>query len=198
MKRLVVGLVVVLLVGVPVVWGLVWGRFPSDRTPEGAYLRVAKAVNLGKPEEFFAYIETRAQHASYTIRNYRREARDLVQRSYPEPDRSRLLRELTPEADAEDGADLFAHLARRRGWLARLRRDVSGIAKVEIQGDRASVETVRGTRYPFRRRENGIWGLTSFTAELESEAERAARDRELIRRAAQDYDRAQQLEAAPK
>ena len=43
---------------------------------------------------------------------------------------------------------------------------MSGIAKVEIAGDRATVETARGTRYAFRRRENGIWGLTLFTAPL--------------------------------
>jgi len=42
------------------------------------------------------------------------------------------------------------------GWLQRLRRDLSGIEHVEVKGDRASVQTARGTRYPFRRRDNGI------------------------------------------
>jgi len=80
--------------------------------------------------------------------------------------------------------------ARERGWLDRLRRDMSGVQRVEISGERATVETARGTRYPFRRRPNGIWGTTLFTAALTTEAERAARDLQLIERAADDYRRA--------
>ena len=84
---------------------------------------------------------------------------------------------------------LFALLAATRGWIARLERDLSGVASVEIAGERATVVTARGTRYPFRRRENGIWGLTLFTAELAAEAERAARDLDVVEHAAADYDR---------
>lgn len=164
--------------------------FPSDRTPEGAYMRVAVAVNRGEPKDFFAYTETRAQHACYTIRDYRRKARARVLAAYPEPERSRLAREYAEEAAAPDGADVFALYAQRHGWIKRLRQDLSGIRRVEIRGDRASVETHHGTRYPFRRRENGIWGLTSFTPLLDAEAERAARDYQLIERAAADYERA--------
>jgi hypothetical protein len=168
-----------------------WLTYPSDRTPEGAYLRVMTAVNRGRPEDFFAYIETPAQHACYTIRDYRKKARERVQQAYPEPERTRLMAQHADEANAPDGADLFAWYARRRGFINRLRRDLSGIAKVERRGERATVETVRGTRYPFRiRPENGIWGLTLFTGELVAEAERAARDFEMIDKAAADYERA--------
>ena len=175
-----------------------WGRltYPSDRTPEGAYLRVMIAVNRGQPEEFFAYLETPAQHACYTIRDYRRRSRARVLAAYPEPERTRWIAELGPLADARDGSDVFAHYARRRGWIARLRRDLSGVARVEQHGARATVETARGTRYPFRvRPENGIWGLTLFTAELVGEAERAARDYQMIDKAAADYERAGQKRA---
>lgn len=165
-------------------------RFPSDRTPEGAYLRIAKAVNLGRPEDCFAYLETAAQHAAFTVRDYRRKARERVLTSYPEPERTELARRHEAVASAPDGPDVFALFARERGFLSLLRRDLSGVAKVEIQGERATVETVRGTRYSFRRRENGIWGLTSFTAVLATEAEKAARDHSLIEKAAADYARA--------
>jgi hypothetical protein len=164
--------------------------FPSDRTPEGAYLRVAIAVNRGRPEDFFAYTETRAQHAAYTIRDFRRKARERVLASYPEPERGRLAQEYAAEANAPDGADIFALYAKRHGWVARLRRDLSGVKKIETSGDRATVETAHGTRYPFRRRENGIWGLTLFTPVLDAEAERAARDFSVIDKAAADYARA--------
>lgn len=173
-------------------WGA-WAHltYPSDRTPEGAYLRVMSAVNRGRPEDFFAYIETPAQHACYTIRDYRRRARARVDAAYPEPERSRLLALYAEEASAPDGADVFALYAHRRGWLERLRRDLSGIARVEQKGERATVETARGTRYPLRiRPENGIYGLTLFTAELVAEAERAARDFGIIDKAAADYERA--------
>jgi hypothetical protein len=49
---------------------------------------------------------------------------------------------------------------------------------------------VRGTRYPFRLRDNGIWGLTLFSAALAAEAERASRDLAVVNLAADDFDRA--------
>ena len=69
-----------------------WARvsFPSDRTPQGAYLRVVIAVNRGRAQDFFAYTETRAQHACYTIRDYRKKTRDRVLASFPEPELSKL------------------------------------------------------------------------------------------------------------
>jgi hypothetical protein len=171
-----------------------WLTYPSDRTPEGAYLRVMSGVNRGRAQDLFAYTETAAQHACFTIRTYRRKARERVLAAYPEPERSRLAEEYGPEAAAADGADVFALYAERRGWMNRLRRDLSGVKSVEIQGERASVETVRGTRYPFRRRENGIWGLTLFTAVLVADAEKAARDAGIIDKAALDYERVRRLE----
>lgn len=165
-------------------------RFPSDRTPEGAYARIALAVSKGQPRDFFAYLETRAQWAAYTIRDYRKKAYDRIERAYPEPERGKWLAEYAAIAQAEDGSDVFAYFADKRGFVAHLRKDLSGIASVEVQGERATIETARGTRYPFRVRENGIWGLTLFTAELEAEAERAARDWDLVSRAAEDYERA--------
>jgi hypothetical protein len=169
--------------------------YPSDRTPEGAYYRVMIAVNNGRARDFFAYIETPAQHASYTIGDFRKRARQRVLAAYPEPERSTLSKTYEAEANAPDGSDVFALYARRRGWVNRLRKDLSGVQKVEMQGERATVVTTRGTRYPFRRRENGIWGLTLFTAELAAEADRAARDFALIDKAAADYERAKKSEA---
>ena len=168
-------------------WSLT--RFPSDTTPEGAYLRVARSISKGDARSCFAYLEERAQHAAFTLRDYRRRSRDRIAESYPEPERSERLALYQVHADAPDGADVWLEMATRLGWIARLRRDLSGIAKVEVAGERATIETARGTRYPFRRRENGMWGLTMFTAELEAEAERAARDWEVVERAALDYER---------
>lgn len=165
-------------------------RFPPDTTPEGAYLRIAYAIGQGDARGCFAYLEERAQHAAWSLRDYRKQAAERVAAAYPEPERSRLLALYEPYGDAPDAADVWADLAEKRGWIGRLRRDLSGITKVEVSGERATVETARGTRYAFRRRDNGIWGLATFTAELVAEAERAARDWDVVQRAATDYERA--------
>jgi hypothetical protein len=164
-------------------------RFPPETTPEGAYLRVAVAVTEGRVRDCFAYLEDQAQHAAYSIRDYRKSASDRVAAAYPEPERSRLLAAYRAHATAPDGADVWVEMAQRRGWVGRLRRDLSGVAHIELSGERATIETARGTRYGFRRRANGIWGLTLFTADLLAEAERAARDDDVVQKAAADYER---------
>ena len=171
--------------------------FPKETTPEGAYARVVIAITKGNPRSCFAYLETQAQWASYTIRDYRTKSAAIVARAYPEPERSALLASYRGQADVPDGADTWLALAESRGWIARLRRDLSGMKRVEIAGERATVETARGTRYAFRRRENGIWGLTTFTAELMAEAEKAARDHEMVTKAGRDYERARSASTLP-
>lgn len=164
--------------------------FPPDTSPDGAYLRIVLAVGDRRPQGAFAYLETESQWAAYTIHDLRKKACDRVDASYPPDQRETVSAPWRDEATAPDGADVFAQLAARRGWTARLERDLSGVAGVEIRGERATVVTGHGTRYAFRRRDNGIWGLTMFTAELEAEAERASRDLHVVEQAAADYDRA--------
>ena len=164
--------------------------FPSDRTPEGAYLRIAKSVDEDHAREMFAYLETDAQWAAYSIRDARTQASTRVAASYPEPQRAQLLAAYAPIVRAAYGADVFALFAAQKGWITSLRRDLSSVAHVDVEGERASVVTSRGTRYPFRRRDNGIWGITLFTAQLLGESERAARDLAVVNAAADDYDRA--------
>jgi hypothetical protein len=164
-------------------------RVPPDTTPEGAYFRIVVSMNEGRPRDCFAYLEDQAQHAAYSIRDYRKQSSERIAESYPEPERTKLLDAYRAHATAPDGADVWLDMAQHKGFLSRLRRDLSGIAKVEINGERATIETARGTRYGFRKRDNGIWGLSIFTAELLAEAERAARDADVVERAALDYAR---------
>jgi hypothetical protein len=174
--------------------GVLYRPFPSDQTPEGAYMRIARAATQDDPGAFFAYLETEAQWACYTLRDMRRKASAIVSARYPEPQRSELLEAYKTFAEAPDGSDVFAYQYRALRWSHRLRKDLSGVARVERDpsSDRATVVTARGTRWPFRRRENGIWGLTVFTAELAAEAEKATRDFAVVEGAAADYDRLKQ------
>jgi len=171
--------------------------FPKDTTPEGAYARIVLAVTKGNPRDCFAYLETQAQWAAYTIRDFRTKSARVVERDYPEAEKNVLLATYRGQADVPDGADTWLTLAEQRGYIARLRKDLSGMKGVEVSGERATVETARGTRYAFRRRENGIWGLTTFTAELMAEADKAARDYEMVTKSARDYERARAASALP-
>jgi len=182
------------LAGVVVALGLVffafWKPFPSDHTPEGAYARIAKSLSEEHPRDMFDYLELEAQWACYTLKNAHTEAHGRVAKSWPPgPEREQLLAAYDADAKAEDARDVFLRVAEARGWLVRLRKDLSGLANVEVSGERATVVTARGTRYSFRKRDQGLWGLTMFTAELVVEAERASRDLEVVKKAADDYDR---------
>lgn len=167
-----------------------WATYPSDKTPTGAYLRVVRAVNQAEPAAFFAYTEEAAQHACFSVRDFRRQALDLVERHFPAQEQQKWREEFARFAEAPDGADVFALFTHKYGWLDQLRKDMSGIAKVDVSGPRATVQTVKGSRYAFRLRPGGIWGLTAFTPVLVEEAEKAARDFKQIEKAAADYQRA--------
>ncbi len=153
-------------------------------------MRIARGVAEDDPRAFFAYLETEAQWACYTIRDARAKAAARIAKSYPEPQRSELLARWDELANAPDGSDVFAILYAERGWSSRLRKDLSGAVRIDEEGERASIVTARGTRWPFRRRANGIWGITIFTAELLAEAEKATRDLAVVSAAADDWERA--------
>lgn len=56
---LALGGVAAVIGGIPLGWSA-WAafRFPSDRTPEGCYLRIALALSKSRLEDCFAYVET--------------------------------------------------------------------------------------------------------------------------------------------
>ncbi len=164
--------------------------FPAGDTPDGAYARIAKSIAEEHPRDVFAYLEQDAQDAAFSIHDMRKNACDAIEKNYPAgAERDALLATYKPDANV-DGPDEFLLLAARHGFLARLKKDLSGVMKVETAGERATVTTARGTRYSFRKRPNGVWGLTLFTAEMLADSERAARDLASVRAAADDYARA--------
>src|SRR5579859_2964163 len=102
--------------------------FPPESTPEGAYVRIALMAAERRPRDAFPFLETEAQWACFTILDLRKKAAARVRTSYPPAERASLLDVWRDEADAPDGPDVFAALATRRGWIARLERDLSGVA----------------------------------------------------------------------
>jgi len=161
--------------------------FPPEDTPEGAYARIAIAIAEGRFGDVFPYLEDEAQWAAHTIQKERARALAKARATYPKDDLAKLEAEIAADARAADGVDVFVRIAKARGWIARLRRDLSGLVRVERDGERATLVTARGTRYPMRRRKVGIFGLTIFTADLADGAEKATRDRTRIEEAARDF-----------
>jgi hypothetical protein len=186
-RRILVAAMIAVPLGAVGIYRLM--RFPPDTEPQGAYMRIAYSIGRGEPEGAFAYLEEAAQHAAFTVGDYAEQSALRIRQAYPEPERTHGLAQYGWALEKSDGPDVWARLANERGWIGRLRRDLSGVDHVEVAGERATVVTARGTRYPFRRRPNGIWGLTLFTVELQAEAERLARDWDRIQRAADDYQR---------
>ena len=144
--------------------------------------------------DVFPYLETDAQWACFTLRDQRKRALDRIEASYPKgKERDDLVAAYEKDGRLPDGSDVFVRWAKAQGWFARLRKDLSGCKSVETDptdASRVTVVTARGSRYTFRRRENGIWGLTMVTAELVAEAEKASRDLDVVSCAADDYDNA--------
>lgn len=180
-----------LILGVPLAWSAYTAlQFPSERTPEGAYLRIALAFGEGRVRDSFPYLESEAKHALHTVHEYRQKSLQVIRKSFEQPERNKWEQAYQLEGDAADPPEMWARIAEQKGWDERMRRDLSGIALVERVGQRATVVTARGTRYPFREGDDGIWGLTLFTAELVARKEKAARDYEIVQRAAADYEAA--------
>ena len=161
--------------------------FPNEDTPEGAYARIAIAIAEGRLRDVFPYLEDEAQWAAHTIQKERKRALDKARATYPKDELQKLEAEMAVDAAAADGADVFVRIAKSKGWFTRLRRDLSGVQRVERDGDRATVVTARGTRYPMKKRTVGLYGLTMFTAELADGAEKATRDRARIEEASKDF-----------
>src|SRR5260221_5660264 len=121
---------VALVVGLPVAVVVAFvlrsrAAFPKETTPEGAYARIAVAIAGGRPRDCFAYLETQAQWASYTIRDYRSQAAARIAQAYPEPDKTTMLASYRRAAGAADRDDLWLALAEGRRSIARPRKDLS-------------------------------------------------------------------------
>lgn len=162
---------------------------PPATSPEGAYVRVAARISSGDARGVYALLDDRARDACARLARARKEASALVESTFPEPDRTRLVSEYEPIAAAPDLEGVWLALSSARGYATALRRDLSGVAAAEADGDAATIVTARGARYPFSRRADGTWGLALFTEDIVADAWRAERDLEIIQASAADYAR---------
>jgi hypothetical protein len=123
----------------------------------------------------------------------RREAAEMVARSYPAEARAGALRELGDAATAADAKALFVARC-DRGCLAELQRSIGAVASVAPHGDEIRVRTIRGTIVPMYRGDDGWYGLVWRTAALDAERDHANRDLEMVRQNAAVYETRRTLE----
>ncbi len=168
--------------------------YPADTTPEGAYLRMAKHLELGQPQVVFSYLEVAARDATYAMARTRTESLAVVRKNFPADEVLVFTEKYGAIAVGDNGPQAFARYAEARGWVAHLTKGLSPIEHVENDGDLATVVTATGGRYVFHRDPDGRYGLTFFTAELVAQAQQALRDREVILRSGVDYERRRQGE----
>lgn len=164
-------------------------RPPAATTPEGAYVLLTRTLSDGRDRDAYDLLDDPTRSACEDIVATAGRVARLVLAHFPEAQRESTLARYAPLAHGGDAAELWLDEAERNGWLQRLRSDLSGVAAVEREADRAVVVTVGGTRYPFSRRADGNFGLSAFGTELLRLRDRLAGDAALVEEAAQDYER---------
>lgn len=159
----------------------------DPRTVEGALARAASALAEDDPTALFRVIDQRARHAMAAIVQARKEAAEVIRKSYPEAERERALAALGDAKDAADAAALFAMRCPttcRRELAAR----VGAPAEQREEGEIVVVRTARGSEVRLYRGNDTWYGIEWHTDELIRERTRAAAELDLVQRNAKLYE----------
>ncbi len=163
--------------------------FPPDATPEGAYARIALALSNGRPKDAFAYLETDAQWAGYLDPRRSETGRRAREGKLP-GDRTGSVARGVAQRGGRAGRRRCVRSSGQTPWVDRAARE--GLVGRDSDGNTGRPRDHRNRAKhallvsPTRQRH---LGADPFTAELQAEAERAARDLDVVERAADDYDR---------
>lgn len=163
---------------------------PTARTVEGAFERVAAAIDAGDARRLYWDLELETRWSLMTIHRSQRRIRGLVETDYPAEERSRAVGRWRTGADAADPGALFAELCAARDCLRPLREKIGAIERVERTADGAIVHTIPGGEYRFKKGQDGRFGLVGFREELATFERDVSRDLAVIERAAAEYRRA--------
>jgi alkylated DNA nucleotide flippase Atl1 len=176
-----------------IVWVSACGGGDDPRTVEGALARAASALAQDDPAALFRVIDQRARHALAAIVQARREAAQVVRKSYPAAEQPRALAELGDAQDAADAAALFALRcpASCRGELAA---KVGAPAETRQEGAITVVRTARDSELQLYRGSDTWYGIVWQTDALVRERDRAAAELELVQKNAELYGKQQALE----
>jgi hypothetical protein len=180
--RIAVVLVVALALGCAA------GPPAGEDTPRAALARLGACLDRRDTKCIFPELDRDSRWSVETIHRSLVEARELVERSYPEPARAGAFGVWSEAARAGAPAECFAVLAAERGWTASLAAGFGAAAEVREAGpDAVEVLTTRGAGLPFIRHD-GRFGLALWSAELQQDKLRVLDNLQQIRNNAREFD----------
>ncbi len=153
----------------------VHASYPSDREPRGAYVRIVESVTRNRPEDFFAYLEDAAQHACFTIRDYRKAALGRVRASFPGERAARVRAALRSDRGCSRRSRGIGLLCAKAKAGSQARSRLARAAAVEIQGERAARRHGAGHSLQLPTPCGWDLGAHGLSPKLTSEARRAQR-----------------------
>jgi hypothetical protein len=163
------------------------------RSVRGALAASADALEAGDAERFFNLIDDRSRFAMQATVTIRREARQLIEATYPATEKAQALAGLGEAGAVKSAEELF----RRRCDNACLHEfsELVGSPREETRsGDEVVVTTVRGTILRMHAGKDGGYGLVWRTEQLSEERAQANRELGQIRDNAATYRRRRDLE----
>ena len=152
---------------------------------------MATSIENQDARAMFRVIDPKSRHAMASIVKDRRDARALIEASYPAEAKASALASLGDASDVADAAALFAKRC-PAACLRGLGANLGAPTGTRREGDVTIVTTTRG-ELSFRGGGSDWYGLVWNTDALAAERERANRDLALIRENAATYQRRQAL-----
>jgi hypothetical protein len=145
------------------------------------------AVGQHDERALFLALDQRARYALDAIVNARKEARTLIEASYPASDAAPALAALGDAASAARGSELFGQRC-NAACMDELGQKLAAPREVREEGRLAHVTTVRGDTLTLYKADDGSYGLVWNSDALVRERARAYAELELTKRNAKLYE----------
>jgi hypothetical protein len=166
------------------------------QTIRGTLALCAESLESNDALGFFNNLDERSRYAMGATVTARREARELIAKDYPEPERAKALAALGPASQVQKAAELFA--LRCDATCMRGFADQIGAPASEMRaGDEVVVKTTRGGTLHMHAGHDGQYGIVWNTQALSEERSRSSRELAQIRINAEIYRQRRALAAKP-
>ena len=168
---------------------------PDPRSVRGAIEAALADIAANDPEALYLHIDERARHALGGIIVARHKARDLIDRDYPQSERTAALEALGDAVAAKNAAALFA-MRCSKACMKQIEADLAAPVQQEELGDEIIVHTSRGTRVRLHLGGDTWYGLVWHTQELMAERDHASRELQQVEQNAALYRKQRSLQTS--
>ena len=158
----------------------------------GALAIAAEAVEANDAARLFPALDERTRFAMQATVKARAEARAIIERDYPEPEKAQALAALGEAGQVASAEELFARRCDQT-CLGSFGEVVGAPTAQVAVGDELEVTTVRGRTLRMHAGKDGGYGAVWRTKETSDERSRASGELRLIRENAAIFRRRQQL-----